>query len=68
MNMPIMTPHLLEDVFHSYTPGGTGLEFGRGLSPFAVVCQGHSETKEIERLTRDASLVESGTSTSLSEA
>ena len=32
------------------------------------MCQGHNETKEIERLTRDASLVESGTSTTLSDA
>ena len=48
MNAPTVTPKLVEDVFRSYQPAPTGLEFGRGLSPFAVVCQGHAGVKEVD--------------------
>ena len=65
MNCPVATPKLVDDMFRSYQPGGTGLDFGRGLSPFSVICQGHEGIKEIEELTHKASLVESGTSTTL---
>ena len=67
MNAPIVTPKLVNNVFCLYQPAPTGLEFGQGLSPFAIVCQGHSGVKEVEMMVRDASLVESGTSTSLAD-
>ena len=58
MNAPTVTPKLVKDVFRSYQPAPTGLEFSRGLSPFAVVCQGHAGVKEVEMMVRDASLID----------
>ena len=33
---PLPAPKLIHNVFRSYAPGGSGLEFGAGLSPFSV--------------------------------
>ena len=42
-NVPLATMHLVDNVFHSYIPGGTGLTFGKGLPPFSIMCKGHKE-------------------------
>ena len=67
-NAPVSTARLMEDVFRTCAPGDAGLNFGRGLSPFAVVCDGHSEVVLAQKLTKQAGIVESGTSVSLSDA
>lgn len=65
---PLATTRLLDHVFRAYRPGGTGLIFGEGLSPFSIVCEGHKEMAEVKAMVRKAELVESGTSLSLSDA
>ena len=40
-NSPLATTTLVDDVFRSFSPAGSGLIFGKGLSPFAIVCEGH---------------------------
>ena len=66
-NAPIVTTRLVNDLFRTYMPGGTGLDFGHGLSPFAIVCQGHHEAAGIQKLVKGASLVEGGASVSLDD-
>ena len=66
-NAPIATTRLVDDLFRTYMPGGTGLEFGKGLSPFAIVCEGHREAADLQKLVKGASLVEGGTSVSLED-
>ena len=67
-NAPKVTPRLLEDVFRCFKPGGTGLIFGQGLSPFAIVCEGHKEMSEITRSVKKAATVEAGAAVSLADA
>jgi hypothetical protein len=67
-NAPKVTPRLLDDVFRCFKPGGTGLIFGQGLSPFAIICEGHKEMAEIARYVKKASTVESGAAVSLADA
>jgi len=38
---PTSTPTLMDTVFKSITPMNNGLTFGEGLTPFAIVCDGH---------------------------
>lgn len=64
---PVSTNKLLDDVFRSYQPGGTGTEFGRNLSPFAMICRGHDEAHEALKQAALASKVEGGTSVSLQD-
>ena len=58
----------MEEVFRTYQPSATGITFAQGLSPFAVVCEGHPEMDTIKRATKQAELTESGTSVSLADA
>ena len=55
-------------MFRNYQPGGDGLDFAKGLSPFAIVCPGHEGMAKIQQQVQKASLVESGTSLSLADA
>ena len=66
-NVPLATTRLVDDVFRSYAPGGTGLIFGKGLSPFSIVCEGHKEATQAKALATNAARIESGTSTSLAD-
>ena len=50
----------LQENMHSNT-GGTGLVFGSGLSPFAIICKRHAEVDEVKKMISNASLIESGT-------
>ena len=65
---PIATPKLVEEVFVSLAPCNSGLKFGSGLSPFAMLCEGHAETDETRALLRKAEMVHGGTTVSLSDA
>ena len=67
-NVPLATTKLVDDVFRSYLPGGTGLDFGKGLSPFAIVCEGHREMTSVKRAVKNAELVETGGNVSLADA
>lgn len=68
MNAPLASTKLVDQVFRSYQPGGTGLEFGQGLTPFAIVLPGHEGAKIVEDKIRNAQLIEGGTSVSLADA
>ena len=66
-NAPIATPSLLEQVFRSYQPMGNGLALGKGLTPFAIVCEGHDKVEDIKELVKKAELVEGSATVSLSD-
>ena len=65
---PLATTQLVDEVFCRYTPGNTGLTFGKGLTPFAVVCEGHQEAHDVHDRVVKASAVESAASLSLADA
>ena len=65
---PIPTTQLVEQCYRNYRPGGTGLSFGHGLSPFAVVCEGHADAHALRLATNRASLAHGSTSVSLADA
>ena len=67
-NCPTVTPTLLDTVFRSYQPMNNGLTLGHGLTPFAIVCEGHSEVEHLKRVVKSAELVEGGHTLSLSDA
>ena len=68
INAPLATTKLVDEVFRSYSPGGSGLSFGKGLTPFAIICDGHAEAQTAQELIKKAAIVESGGSISLSDA
>jgi len=45
-----------------------GLTLGIGLTPFGIICEGHSEVEALKRRVRNAEMVERGTTLSLSDA
>ena len=68
LNMIVVTPKQVDQVFRSFTIACNGLEFGKGNSPFAVICEGHAEANEVAQRARQAELVETGASTSVADA
>ena len=58
---PIATTHLVDKVFRRYA-------VAVGLSPFAVVCEGHDDVERIKATTQKAQLVESRGSVLLGDA
>ena len=67
-NKPLATSKMLDQVFRRYEVKGSGLTFGEGLTPFAVVCEGHAEAAAVIAQRQKATLVESGGAVSLSDA
>ena len=65
---PVASPKLVEDVFRTYAPGSDGMTFGKGLSPFSIVCPGHVEFAEVQRIGVAARTLEAGASVSLADA
>ena len=65
---PMATTKITEEVYRTFRVAGTGLNFGEGLSPFAVVCEGHSEIAAVRKMIKQAELAEGGTSMSLADA
>ena len=65
---PIVTTKIMDEVFRSFQPGGTGLVFARGLTPFGVVCEGHKEMDLVRRTTKQAEIAETGGHLSLTDA
>lgn len=68
LTVPLASTKLVDQVFRAYQPGGTGIEFGEGLSPFAIVMSGHEGAKQVEEKMIKAQFVEAGTSVSLADA
>jgi hypothetical protein len=67
MHAPLATVALVDNVFRNFNIGGEGLEFGKGLTPFAVVCPGHIGSEGAVNNTRRAAMLESGNSTNLAD-
>ena len=65
---PLATTKLVDEVFRNYAPGGTGLVFAQGLSPFSVVCEGHAERELVVKKIHQATMAEQGSTLSLSDA
>jgi hypothetical protein len=64
---PVVTVSLLDNVFRSFRIGGEGLEFGKGLTPFALICPGHSDAHNATISANRASHLESGASATLAD-
>jgi len=57
--VPLVTPTLLDQVFCRYQPASpSGMEFGVGLTPFAIVCGGHKEMAAVRATIQKATFVE----------
>ena len=67
-NRPLVTTSMMDTVYRSFQPSSSGLTFGQGLSPFAVVCEGHKEAALVLNSVKRAELVESGAGASLDDA
>jgi hypothetical protein len=68
INLPRCGPHLLS-LLRNHNYVGLPLELGDGLTPFAVVCQGHPQNKDILELATKQVAMESGHNTiNLSDA
>ena len=67
-NAPVPTTKLVDEVFRSFQLSGNGITFAQGLSPFAIVCEGHPEVAQVHQLAKQATLAEQGTSLSLQDA
>ena len=55
-------------MFRLFTPAGTGVTFAYGLTPFAIVCEGHAEAFSNQQRIQNAMIVEGGTSLTLQDA
>ncbi len=65
---PLPTTKLVDEVFRNFCPGGNGLIFGQGLTPFAIVCDGQAEVEEVRQLIKNAEITEGGSSVTLNDA
>lgn len=65
---PLITPKLLTCLFRNYQIYATGITYGEGLTPFAMVCEGHAERDEVVKRIHQAIQAEQGTSLSLDDA
>ena len=55
-------------MFRSYQPFNLGLVFGKGLTPFAIVCEGQPEADKVKLAVNKARIVEGGASVTLADA
>jgi hypothetical protein len=65
---PMATPQIMDSVFKSYTPMNDGLILGDGLSPFAIICQGHSQTEFLKREIKKREMIALNAAVSLTDA
>ena len=66
--VPLASTKIVDDVFRSFKPAGNAQIYGQGLTPFAIVCEGHAEAAAVQKQIRQAETVESGGHVSLSDA
>ena len=67
-NWPIISPKLVDTLFRHYQPYATGQVFAEGFSPFAMLCEGHSERDLVVKRINQAVQAEQGASLSLGDA
>lgn len=67
-NAPLSTPTLMDVVFKNYNPYNNGLTLGQGLTPFAIICEGHADVEAIKTLVKRSEIVAQGNSLTLSDA
>ena len=67
-NLPLVTTKFADEVFRSFQPAHAGLEFAKGLTPFAMVCQGHKEAYQVASMQKRAEMAERGNSLGLDDA
>ena len=65
---PMATPKLIDEVFRSVRPSNSGVAFGVGLTPFAIVGEGHAEAHEVIKKIQAAAYTEQGGATSYADA
>ena len=65
---PIASPKLVDEVFRCLQPASTGQTFAQGLTPFAIICEGHPEMDAVRSLTRKAVIAEQGNALTLADA
>ena len=65
---PIASTKLVDQVYRSLDPSGSGVEFASHLSPFSIVCEGHAEHAAVQRMVKQAELAEAGSTMSLADA
>ena len=66
-NCAIVTKHTV-DIFRSHRVYSDGVQLGEGLTPFAIVCQGHPNAQAARQALEDAGRVERGASLTLADA
>ena len=57
--MPVVSSAMVEEVFRSFLPANTGQTFAKGLSPFAVICENHTQAATVQALAKKAEMAES---------
>ena len=67
-NLPLVTTKLADEVFRCFQPAASGIEFAKGLTPFAIVCQGHAEASAAAKLLKKAEMADRGNSLGLADA
>ena len=65
---PLATTSLVTEVFQRFAVANSGLEFGKGLSPFAVVCEGHAEARLVQEKMTKAEYALGGTTVTMEDA
>ena len=66
-SQPVVTTHLVE-LFRTHAIEDVGIDFGKGLTPFAMVCRGHPNAKTEEDKANLQQTVESGSHIGLQDA
>ena len=66
--LPLVSTKVFEEVFRTFQPSDTGLEFAKGLSPFSMVCQGHKEAATVTSKAARFEMASRGTSLNLQDA
>ena len=59
---PLATTKLVDDVFRSFNPYPSSTLPGSGLSPFAMICEGHEEAVKCSQNIRRAEIASEGSS------
>lgn len=67
-NLPLLTTSLSNEVFRNFAVADFGASFGKGLTPFAMVCQGHAEANVVAKSLKKADIIEGGTSVTSQDA
>ena len=67
-NMPLLSTKILSQVFRNFRLANSGQTFGEGLTPFAIVCEGHAEAEIVRQKLKKAEIVETGGVATLQDA